>query len=110
MKWLSKKIEIEVKEIPEDCRTIEEYNRETKCRCSEITERMQFCASISQIALESGNKIVVNTLLKNVSDKAIKISMVGDFNTFYDVNIKDASGNKILSNEEVLAEKIKNNM
>ncbi len=76
-----------------------------QCNCGPITEGLRFCVAIS-LSKPTGKAsfdFVVNDSLKNVSDKPIKISMVGDFSTFYTVTILDPSGNILLSKREIAA-------
>jgi hypothetical protein len=85
-------------------------NKEAMKNNCAISDGLQFCASLTTISLKSGYKIVLNTSLKNVTDKKVIIPTVGGFYERYDVQIKDPSGKAVLSNKELAEKEAANNI
>jgi hypothetical protein len=78
------------------------------CVCNEMSNKIKFCASVSQVPAEKGYTIVLNTLIKNLSDKNIKVSMIEGFYEQYKIDIRNSDGKKILSYEELKLEENQN--
>jgi hypothetical protein len=74
-----------------------------------VKDGVRFCASLTTINLQSGYKIVLNTSIKNITDKILTIPTVGSFYERYSVTIRDPSGRPILSNKELAETDIINN-
>ena len=76
--------------------------------CSSPTHGLQLCTSSSSIVVKSGQNVLVNLTLKNISKENILASSIGPFDPQYKFVVKDDSGNEILSTLETLKRKMEN--
>jgi hypothetical protein len=77
--------------------------------CSNVVGGLKYCISERTPSFKLGDKVIVNTSLRNVTDKEVRVSAFGTFESLHRTSLTDPTGLEIKSRKEILVERIANN-
>jgi|SRR5215204_2300385 len=75
-------------------------------KCSPVVDGLQFCSASTSISINSGQEVKIDVFLQNTTDKSVAV-VNGQLTDSYNVVVKNADGNAILSKMEKLNKEVK---
>jgi len=84
---------------------LETNQAQSSLNCGAIVDGFRFCSTSSVVSTKSGEHIILNLSLQNMTDKSLNIQKGGTFNELFGVKLIDLKGTRVLSIFETLKKK-----